>query len=46
MRCGTKVDALGDMVCTPLRETLTVGSCTIRRDKCDVDQDAGSMDVK
>ena len=44
VRRGTWADKLRDMVSTALRGTETVGSCTIRPDEYDVDEDTSDVD--
>jgi len=44
VRCCTWVDELRDMVSTTLRGRETVGSCTIRPDEYDVDEDTSDVD--
>jgi len=44
IRRGEKIGELREIVNTALRGTDTVGSCTIRRDEYDVDEDTGGVD--
>jgi len=41
IRRGEKIDELPEIVSVALRGTDAVGSCTIRRDEYDVDEDSG-----
>jgi len=41
-RLGEKIDVLREIVSAA--HYVTVGSCTIRRDEYDVDEDAGGVD--